>query len=276
MRILLCVLVLSTFTACSRKDLVERIANPAKQRIAMEYIERLRSGSVTELASELDASLKTGNETAQLQQVRAVIPPLPPKKTQLVGYWVWNSGGVTTYNVTFELGYESQWLVVNAAWKELPNGNRTIMGLAAQPVPEPLEVTHAFTFRRARAQHYVFLAAAIIVPVFCLVTLVACARTSFARRKWLWVVFVSVGFCQLSLNWTTGQISFAPLSFLLFGVGAFAPSLYSPWVVSVGFPIGAIVFWVKRKSFGATTPRPPQLNPPPQNAAPKPDTSPTC
>ncbi len=55
-----------------------------------------------------------------------------------------------------------------------------------------------------------------------------------------------VGIATLHLNWSTGQTQFAPFQVVYFG-GAFATSSpYTPWIFSIGFPLGAIVYWIRR------------------------------
>lgn len=98
--------------------------------------------------------------------------------------------------------------------------------------------------------------------MFILVTLVACIRTKMRRRKWRWILFVLVGGVSLSLNWTTGEIGFSPLSVRLLGASAMTTSAYSPWIVSISFPLGAAMFWLKRrKSMQPPSPELPQSEP---------------
>jgi hypothetical protein len=68
------------------------------------------------------------------------------------------------------------------------------------------------------------------------------------RRKWLWIIFILIGFGKLSLNWTTGQILFNPLSFYvqLFSVAVIKHGPYAPWIFSISIPLGAIIFFLKK------------------------------
>src|SRR5690606_22891732 len=132
-----------------------------------------------------------------------------------------------------------------------PDGKREIIGLNATPLAASLQEINGFSFKNADGTHYLFLAAATIIPVFIITTLVVCIRTKIARRKWLWVIFILLGVTSFSLNWTTGQTGVSPLSIQLLGVSATASSVYSPWIISVSLPIGAIVFWLRRRKLTA-------------------------
>jgi len=233
--------------ACKPGTMIERFADDAKEHMSQRYIQRLIDGDTAALVQELHPSLHSGNELTQMNQMRALIPAGTPDVTNLVGYNVFKSTEGQRYNLTYQFGYGSKWILINAAWIELPDGKRQIIGMNAQLLLEPLQQTHAFTFKQARPVHYVLFAAAILMPIFTIVTLVACIRTKLARRKWLWILFILFGLGQVTLNWTTGQLGFSLIFIQLFSGSAMASSIYSPWIISVSLPVGATLFWAFRK-----------------------------
>jgi hypothetical protein len=243
-------------TACTPTAMMEKFTDKEKVQIARTYIQRLIDGDVAALAAELDPGLRTGTEVEQLTQMRALIPAGAPSVTEVVGYNVNHLNGVPSYNVTFQFGFGAKWLLINAAWREQSNAPRVVIGMRAVPLERSLQETNAFNFRNARLIHYLVLGAALLNPLFVLISLVACLRTPFARRKWLWVIFVLCGFVQFSLNWTTGATDFRLISVQLFGAGVMASSPFSPWILSVSFPIGAIAFWFKRRHLLKVQPPP--------------------
>lgn len=106
-----------------------------------------------------------------------------------------------------------------------------------------------FTLEGKSALHYLTLVLAAMVPLFIVVTAYFCIRTPIPKRKWLWVIFIFVGIGKFSLNWTTGQLDFQPLSLQLFSASAMAMGPHAPWIISVSVPLGTIMFWFKRKQF---------------------------
>jgi hypothetical protein len=60
------------------------------------------------------------------------------------------------------------------------------------------------------------------------------------------MVFIGVGACKLFFNWTTGVVSVAPLSLQLPPFGFVRGSEYAPMLLFVTFPLGALVFLLRR------------------------------
>lgn len=242
--LLISILLLS---ACNPNTMIEQFADYAKEEIARNYFRRIIEGDTVALAAELDPALRSGNELSELNKIREIIPKNAPTVTNLVGYNVFSSTDTAVqYNLTYQFGYGSKWILANVAWRELPSGKRQIIGLSARPLGQSLQVTNAFSFSQAGPLHYLVCAAMVVIPLFVLVTLITCIRTKLRRRKWLWILFILVGVVQVSFNWANGKLGVMPLSFQLFGASAFRSSIYTPWVFAFSIPLGAIVFWFRR------------------------------
>jgi hypothetical protein len=77
------------------------------------------------------------------------------------------------------------------------------------------------------ALRYIMLSAAIVAVLLTLYALVLGIRTRFKGRKWPWIVFVLVGLGKISVNWTTGDWSIAPIGVQLFSAAA-TVEIYGP------------------------------------------------
>ena len=261
---LLLIASLLFLSACNPATMIEDFADDEKELAAREYIQRLIDGDTAALAAEVDPSLQSPDLIARLENVRSFLPKEPPTTTNLIGYFVHKTGTDTQYNVTFQFGYGSKWVLANAAWKEPHNCRRLIVGLNAQALPQSLQEINAFSFKRAGLQHYLFLTAVVLIPLFTVVTLIVCILTKLPKRKWLWILCILIGVTKISLNWTTGQVGIALMFLQLGGAGASAASVYSPWILSFSIPLGAILFWVKRHSLqNPPAELPPTVLPPP-------------
>jgi hypothetical protein len=156
--------------------------------------------------------------------------------------------GLTT-NLTFEYGFGDEWFLVNVAWLS-KDGAFAIVGFNVYDTDGSLEELSKFELAGKSPTHYLVLALAVALPIFCIYTLVVCARTRLMGRKWPWIIFILFGVGKFSLNWTSGAWGFAPLSFLLLGAGVTAEP-YMPWVVSVSLPLGALLFLSRRRRLSA-------------------------
>lgn len=240
--------LVAALSGCRMTTLIERLADDEKEAVAQRYLQLLVDRDFSAIERELDPALPRPELHTQLEAMRGLLPGESPLARNLVGYYVTKSmGGLTRYDLTYQLDYGTAWLLAYTVWTEDAAGNRVLLAFRLQPLSEPLQTTHALNFARAKMGHYVFSALAGGVFAFGVVSLVACARTKFPRRKWLWVLFVLVGVGQVTFNWTTGQIGFVPISVQVLSVGLSAPSVYAPWTLSVSLPLGAVLFWFKRR-----------------------------
>lgn len=249
-------------TGCNPSELVRKISNPEKVKVAEDYFARLKNGELEKLAEEVDDSLKSNQLPDQLKAMRALMPTEPITSTELVGYQ-WHTthslGGEreSTYSVTHQIRHGDKWLLAFIGWRE-KDGVRRITAFRVVPMEKSLQETHAFSLWDTDLVRAAFLAGAVAVVVFILVTLVACIRTRISRHKWLWIVFILFGFTQVSINWTTGVVSFSPIAIQLLGVSAFAQP-FSAWIISISLPAGAIAFWIRRPALRAAAAEPPVI-----------------
>jgi hypothetical protein len=95
------------------------------------------------------------------------------------------------------------------------------------------------------------------VPIFMVASLIGCIIAPIPKRKWLWciLVFVSVG--TIGLNWTTGAVDFNLIWVGVVNVGFAQLGVDGPYYFESSIPIGAIVFWIRRRAW----PRAPATEP---------------
>lgn len=117
------------------------------------------------------------------------------------------------------------------------------------------------TFGDKKPRHYIFFALLFLMPAFIIFTLVKCYRNKLMAKKKRWMFFIAFGLWGLSLNWTTGAIgqeffeisrtsagsanfTFNFLSFNLLGAGILKDQMFGPWILTIGFPVGAVLYWI--------------------------------
>lgn len=128
-------------------------------------------------------------------------------------------------------------------------GKTTVIGFNIYRTEASQKELNKFKLADKSALHYIILLLSCIVSIFILVSLVYCIKTPIQKRKWLWVLFILGGIGAISINWSTGEFGFKIIQYQFFGATAIASSEYAPWIITASFPLGAIVFWFKRKSF---------------------------
>ena len=123
---------------------------------------------------------------------------------------------------------------------------RKIAGAHFDSIPDSLEKLNELNLMNSSLIGLLVLLCVIAVPLFSLYVLVLCIRTPL-KRKWPWILFILLGVMTLRLNWSTGGMSFQLLGVQLLGASFFRSGLVGPWIFGVSFPLGAVLFLIKRR-----------------------------
>jgi hypothetical protein len=241
-----CLVTLSLLAACSQEEMLQKFTSPEEQATAKQYIDQLRSHNFAEIEKSAAPGLTSASLESALTEMAALIPSDPPVSVRLVGAHRYTSTpNGTTVNIIYEYQFPDRFVLANVAIMT-KNGETTVVGLHVQPEATSLESRNRFTLSGKNAMQCGVLVSAVAAALFTLAVLVVCAKRKMKRRKWLWILFILLGFGKLSVNWTTGQWGIAVLAAQPFSASAVA-ALYGPWMVSVSLPVGAIVFLIYRR-----------------------------
>jgi len=213
-----------------------------------ELIAKLAARDFSAIEPQLDTKLRTPDVREKLEQMARALPPGEPKSVRTVGSNTRTVGTATTYSLTYEYEYPESWVVANVVL-ERRDGEVTLKGLhVVSPTKQSLAATNRFTFEGKGIAHYIVFVLAVAIPLFIVYALVACARTKIQRRKWFWLLFITFGFAQFQFNWTDGAWGIQPIYFAAFGIGFVKYEPMAPWIITLTFPLGALVFLAKRRS----------------------------
>lgn len=201
---------------------------------ARRAIEQLRRGELEALEAQLAAELVGPDTRTGLERLAALFPAGEPAAVTVVGQWIRTRNGARQTELSYEYAYPAAWIVVSLGLQSI-DGQPVIHALNAQVLPESLATLNRFDLGRQGLLGYAFATLAIAILVFVLVVFVICLRTPIPRRKWLWAIFVLVGF--------------KPLGMMLLGAAAVAAGPYAPWVISFAAPFGAIAFLARRRAW---------------------------
>jgi hypothetical protein len=244
------VVVLLLLAGCDKQAWFDKFVPTEEVEYSKRFIASLSSRDFTAAEGQLDPSLLGPSARSQLQQVAELFPQGAPREIQVVGANTMRSPQGQDFDLTFQYSYPDKWLLANVVLQKR-GGTLKVAGVHVNPLRDSLQNTNGFTFAGKSLVHYIFLVLAVAIPLFVVFALVACARTAVPKRKWLWFLFITLGFVQLSLNWSDGAVNVKPLAFLLFGAGYFQAGPAAPYILSIAFPLGAILFFVKRRAWQA-------------------------
>jgi hypothetical protein len=237
-------LCLLAFSSCHPDAAIDWMVSKGDRDVTTYYIDLLRDQNFYPIERDMDPSLKGDNLPTTLKEMSRLIPKGKPLSVKIVGVNAWGTPGASEKNITLEYEYPGKWLLANVATRTTKS-HFTIIGFRILPLPDSLENINRFTLAGKTPIHYAVFGFVILVPLFIVFSLVQCARTKM-KRKWLWMIFIGLGVCKFSIDWTSGQWLFLPLSVELLGAGATAP-FYGPWTLSVSLPLGALLFLLLRK-----------------------------
>lgn len=234
---------------CSPNDFLRntmnRMAPDDDEALAKECLSAIRSRDFRTIEAQFNPEfLKPGAEST-LMEIADVLDHGEPLSLELVGCNVNSSPETRRSYLTYQYQFTNSW-VLAALVIDTTDSRKMVSGLHVNPIPKSVGELNAFTLSGKGIQHYVLLLLAIAVPIFIIWTLVLCARTKI-RKKWLWIIFILAGIAKLNLNWTTGEIGLQPIAFLIPGAAMAKMGLYAPWILTVSFPLGAILFLIKRR-----------------------------
>lgn len=247
LRLVLALCLLLPLAACDQEKVLGQAAFEEPGITARHYADLMQQRKIDTIYAQLVPSMKTEATRMALVRAAALMPDAAPKGVRLVAYKTFMLNGVASYSYTFESEYPSGWALTNVVLEKL-EGGYAVLGVQAQELTQSVEETNRFTLVGKGPLHYLFLGLTAANPAFILVTAFLAYRRPIGRRKWLWILFILVGLFPLDFNWTTGQVSFSQMmGFNLLGATAMRTGTAGAWTLSLGLPLGAVLFLLRRR-----------------------------
>ncbi len=246
------------FSGCNAdtfmKTFLNKTAPKEDDEFARRYLGILKTNNLDRAIELLSPEVKESNIKSKIQAIIPLLKKGEPVSIEMVGCNVVYSVYKRISYFTYQYQFKDSWLVVDVIVENI-EGKQQILGINVNPIPASLKEINAFTFAGKRTVNYIFLGIAIIVSLVILYSFILCKKTKM-RKKWLWIILIFCGVTSLRLNWTTGQIIFQPLTGnleIFLGFSIVRQGLYAPWILSTYFPLGAILFLIKRKKLQINT-----------------------
>lgn len=252
MRTLIVLLLTVGLAGCSPHAAWESLVPEDDVAFAQAFLSDVQTGDFARTRKQWEPSLRDDPHLADgLAQIVALFPAEPPREVRTVGFHVAHHPDVTAVRLTLEYEYSDRWLLAAMSLERAADTPPLVHGLHVEVRPESLAHTNRFDLTDGTMTHYLVLGLATAIALFTLGTLVVALRTPIRRRKWLWVAFILIGFVNVSLNWTTGEIGIEPVSVRIPVSGFERAGPYAPVVILTSVPLGAITFLLRRNKLMA-------------------------
>lgn len=239
---------------CNFKEItkawINKITPPEDDVFARDLITKLQDENYDFIMQNFDKTALGNTPQTTLQKLYKYIDHDRPKSIKLVGCKILSMRGKRRTDLTYQLEFPNSWYTSNITIITQGSVKKAI-GFRLNKIPNSLEEINKFTLKEKTYFHYLILINAIGIPIFVIYSLVLCLKTKI-KRKWFWIPFILIGIGALNLNWTTGQKGIELISFRIPGAGIVKYGVYSPWILSVSFPLGALLFLNKRKKLQAS------------------------
>jgi hypothetical protein len=215
-------------------------APEAFDRSARAFMRTLLHEPLDSAVSQLYLAGDSLTIRSQLAQLRDSMSGFRVDSAELVG---WNVVTMqeTRASLTYEASANSRWALISVALLRAGPATR-VTGIHWQPSPARLADINAFSLRSRSPAHYAYLLLAGMSAIACVVGAVL---ASVRRMGVRWVLFCLVGVGKSTINWTTGDQAYNPLSWQLLAAGYFRPGPYGPWFIAWSLPLGAILAFLR-------------------------------
>lgn len=234
---------------CDQKALLQKFVPKDDDAFARRFLDAVRTGDYAAADQMLVPSLRSAKSESGLREINHVLAHGEPVSVEIIGCNVFTNassqGTTRTTNLSYQIHFQDSWAAGNIAVGHQENAT-AIVDSHFQSIPDSLEVLNRFTFAGKSVVHYLVFAVCIAIPLLILIALIICIRSRI-RRKWLWIIFILLGFVQFHFDWSSGQFSVQLISFALFGASCFRSSPYAPWILGFAIPVGAILFLLLRR-----------------------------
>lgn len=198
--------------------------------------------------ADLAASLVESNAgtQAEIDRIQALLPPGAPISSRLTtfraatgtdGNHLW---GVREYEYPGHVVRAETTLYRAAAgepWK--------VSGFQVNVLSREELAGRTFDFMSEPPGVQAVIAAAVIFPLFTLMTFWVALFRPGLKPRWLWLIAIVLGVGTIYADTASDALSFLPISVQLFGAGAtWSGSAFDGWVFSASTPFGAAAFWL--------------------------------
>jgi hypothetical protein len=210
---------------------------------ARKIIGELANNKYMTVIEALDSTLVSESDT-KLLQVVSKLQNIKMDSLELINWRnLYVSDGLNRTFLEYQAPTKSNWVYINIVLDK-KDSTFTISGIHENDLPNSLHNINKFTFQGKSMFHFLFLLYSICVLLVTIYALYICYRTTI-KRKWIWVILIIFSFPSIYFNWSSGEVAFNLLSFVLLGFGATSIGNAGPWIIQTSIPVVAIYIVVE-------------------------------
>ncbi|GAA0177107.1 hypothetical protein SH2C18_03930 [Clostridium sediminicola] len=223
---------------------VEKLAKDTLVNYEKESIEEIYNNFVDEVKNFQDARIKLNEITKYVKSKGKV------DEVNIVGYNKSLNNSRNSRNsrefhsITYELKVDSGYLLYIVQITKEDNTYK-LFRTDFNEIEESLSTLNGFNFKDKGVIHYVILFLVIGLLLFNFITAAICF-SSTAKRKVLWCIFILFGIATVAFNWTTAEFGFNLISFQIPSATIRKTSFNGPYIMTLNFPLGAVLYWLKK------------------------------
>ena len=218
-----------------------------------KFMKAIDTGDASAMTAMLDEQLRAGSKEAMVKIINDFKALGPLKNNYFLNFQnSFSKDNNATSMTTYWADYERGSILIKFSLAE-KSGTAWIDGFNYKPTGKTYSELYKFPLWNLSVFHYIFALAAFFLMYLTFTTLIMCLESG-VKLKWLWVIFISLGFGTLSIVWRESPlfeptIEFNLTAIIFFSTSAVKAPLDTPMLLSLAFPIGAIVFrlFVKNK-----------------------------
>jgi len=198
--------------------------------------------------AEVIASLVASNEAtqAEIDRIQALLPTGQATSSRLTTFRIATGADGNRFWGVREYEYPGH--VVRAEttlYRVAARDPWKVSGFHVNVMSRQELAARTFDFMAEPPAVQAVIAAAVIFPLFILVTFWIALFRPGLKPRWLWLIAIALGVGTIYADTASHALSFLPVSVQLFGAGAtWSGSAFDGWVFSASTPFGAAAFWL--------------------------------
>lgn len=208
---------------------------------AKKLVVDIHNHEYQDLMSSLATSLNPREVEAAADHISSMMVTDDMSSQTLVGCVITTKGRSRNYYLTYHIEDKNgKYHLIDLVLQEQSQGN-SVAGFHIAQYNHSLDDMHKFSFDNMQNENYICLGLLVIFSIYVPYILYRCIGMQ-VKNKLAWCVFILLGITAITINWTTGEINANIFSINLLWVSIHKGSYYTPYMIRISPPIGAIWF----------------------------------